>query len=505
MCDSCSEGQRPNRSLLANTPEFVQQYSSLYKDRSGGSLKVDVEPPENFNGRYVWRKMLGPVRNQGNCGSCWAFASTDCLSMRIAIATNGRIRRRLSPAAMVFCNLGGDFEYEDALNKMINGEPYDFTPPIFRSSQREIELAKSAELGCQGETLIGAWQYLFRFGVAEESCVPYIGGYHEGADLRSFNNADPNLPACSDVFGDSYDICPTNGKPVVYHRASHYYYVPGAPTNIDTAEEILPGVTGNETTIAELYGKAKDTKEEEGTEYNIRKEIYHWGPVSSGFTLHDDFMAWDGKTGVYKWDGTSIEQGGHAIVIVGWGTTEDGIKYWQVKNSWGPEWGDGGYFKILRGNHSFYLIYSTFILAGTNECGIEENVIVGVPEFFGYSMYLEYPLLFNDKDIFMRGIWYVTDSGVKRTTYDAMLDGRIANWAVDVDDALYDSKMWPNLSTFIAGKPHLTEFPMDQAFIEYIWHPRNKSQRVVAKYFWITLAVWSSAIAGFYIYKKLKK
>lgn len=489
MCETCPQGQRQSRSLLAKTPEFLQQYSQLYKDRSGGSLKVDIVPPETFNGRKVWRKMLGVVRNQGSCGSCWAFAATDCMSMRVAIATNGRICVSLSPAAMVFCNLGGDFEYEEALQDMQEGEPYDFNLPENRASQRALEVAKSSELGCQGETLIGAWQYLFRFGVAEESCVPYEGGYHTGADLRAFNNADPNLPACSDVFGDSYDICPTTGKPVVYHRASHYYYVPGAAA-LSESTDLVPGVTGEETTVAELYGKTKQTIAEEGTEYDVRKEIYHWGPVTSGFTIHDDFMAWDGKTGVYKWDGISTEQGGHAIVIVGWGVTPEGVKYWQVKNSWGPEWGDNGYFKILRGQ---------------NECGIEENVVVGVPEFFGYRMYLEHPLLFNERDIFMRGTWYITDSGVKRTTYDAMLDGRIPNWTINVDDELYESKLWPNLRTFVAGTPEKTQFPMDRPLIQYIWHPRNKAQRLMARYVWTTIAVGATLIAGVYILKKLKK
>ena len=56
--------------------------------------------------------------------------------------------------------------------------------------------------------------------------------------------------------------------------------------------------------------------------------------------------------------------GGHAIKIMGWGT-ENGSPYWLVANSWNTDWGDHGYFKILRGH---------------DECGIESSVVAGRPK-----------------------------------------------------------------------------------------------------------------------------
>jgi len=38
----------------------------------------------------------------------------------------------------------------------------------------------------------------------------------------------------------------------------------------------------------------------------------------------------------------------HAITIVGYGT-QNGVKYWKFKNSWGTGWGENGFMKILRG------------------------------------------------------------------------------------------------------------------------------------------------------------
>jgi len=91
----------------------------------------------------------------------------------------------------------------------------------------------------------------------------------------------------------------------------------------------------------------------------IASEILTNGPVEAGFTVYEDFFSY--KSGVYQHI-SGAAAGGHAVKIIGWGT-ENVTEYWLVANSWNTNWGEKGFFKIRR---------------GTNECGIEAQVIAGL-------------------------------------------------------------------------------------------------------------------------------
>lgn len=76
--------------------------------------------------------------NQGSCGSCWAFASSQCLGDRFCIKTNGTIDVVLSPQYQVSCD-------------------------------------KTA-LGCNGGSPNLVWRFLTNHGTTTIQCIPYISG-----------------------------------------------------------------------------------------------------------------------------------------------------------------------------------------------------------------------------------------------------------------------------------------------------------------------------------------
>jgi C1A family cysteine protease len=74
------------------------------------------------------------------------------------------------------------------------------------------------------------------------------------------------------------------------------------------------------------------------------------GPVSTTFTVYDDFFGYTG--GCYEHPGG--ESINHLVLIVGWDDRMcDGEGAWIVKNSWGRGWGLDGFFYIKYNSASF--------------------------------------------------------------------------------------------------------------------------------------------------------
>jgi cathepsin B len=94
--------------------------------------------PTNFDSRDVWPGKIHPIRDQAQCGSCWAFGATEALSDRFAIASNGATDVVLSAQDLVSCD--------------------------------------SDNYACQGGYLSNAWNYLLNTGAVADDSFPYTSG-----------------------------------------------------------------------------------------------------------------------------------------------------------------------------------------------------------------------------------------------------------------------------------------------------------------------------------------
>jgi cathepsin X len=119
----------------------------------------------------------------------------------------------------------------------------------------------------------------------------------------------------------------------------------------------------------EQYGSLHDVN-------SIMAEIATRGPVAAGI---DATVLETYKGGIITQ--TSPASINHIVSIVGYGTSTTGVDYWIVRNSWGQYWGEGGWFRIIRGKDAL---------------GIERSVSWAVPK----ASWPESPEMLPDAELF---------------------------------------------------------------------------------------------------------
>ncbi|XP_038165547.1 cathepsin B isoform X2 [Arvicola amphibius] len=200
--------------------------------------------------------------------------------------------------------------------------------PTAQLSNRSETRAPAALAGCNGGYPSGAWNFWIKKGLvsgglynSHVGCLPYTipPCEHHVNGTRPQCTGEGDTPRCT-------KSCEAGYSPS-YKEDKHYGYTSYSVSN---------------------------------SEKEIMAEIYKNGPVEGAFTVFSDFLTY--KSGVYKHEAGDM-MGGHAIRILGWGV-ENGVPYWLVANSWNVDWGDNGLFKILRGE---------------DHCGIESEIVAGIP------------------------------------------------------------------------------------------------------------------------------
>ena len=198
-----------------------------------------------------WRSkgIVNAIRDQGQCGSCWAFASTANAESAWAISTGDLLD--LSEEYLVDCATGVGY----------------------------------FNMGCNGGNPDSAFKYMINKGQCAESSYPYKAGVTKTAgkcETEICEQSSVHFSGCMDV-------------------------APNDQVSLQAAVAKQPVVVAIEA----------------DTRY---------------------FQSYSGGILDATSCGTNLD---HAVEIVGYGT-ENGIDYWNVRNSWGNTWGEDGYFRIKK-------------------------------------------------------------------------------------------------------------------------------------------------------------
>mmetsp|Transcript_20143 Transcript_20143/g.45049 ORF Transcript_20143/g.45049 Transcript_20143/m.45049 type:complete len:378 (+) Transcript_20143:86-1219(+) len=228
----------------------------------GKMLKKANDLPADFEIKSVellpesvdWRSkgVATAVKDQGHCGSCWAFATTAVIESHVALSSG--LLFDLSVEQMAMCAPNPD--------------------------------KCGGTGGCEGSTAELAFEYLSGSrGMYEEYQYSYTSYYGVDEDCKRF---------------------------------------PGETSPVATINGFVKLPDNNATAVLSAVAKV--------------------GPLS----INVDASTWHSyESGVFDGCNQASPDVNHVVVMVGYGE-EAGGKYWLVRNSWSPTWGEKGYIKLLR-------------------------------------------------------------------------------------------------------------------------------------------------------------
>merc|ERR1711915_26655 len=232
--------------------------------------------PDSYSS--VDRGYVSPVKNQGNCGSCVAFASM------------GAIETCFRKASGVF----GDYSEQQLIDCAYNGKARDGCDGAYTHAY--LKWAGQTKFKPTHES-----RYTYKPSKRNYQCPRYVRPYNQGVAISG----------------------------------SAYTYRAG--------EELL------------------------------KRMVYENGAAVVGVLSEGPIQDYEG--GIEAGCSTTVNKAkktDHAVLVVGYGT-ENGVPYWLIKNSYGPRWGEKGFFKLKRGVHMCSIGYKLAVVKCKKVWGATEG------------------------------------------------------------------------------------------------------------------------------------
>lgn len=226
-----------------------------------------------------------------HCDACWAFSSMDVMAARIYIKSQRAVKAL--PATNFL---------------------YDCMPNL-------------THCGWQGDAS-KAYDFLQTTGAPDDSCSPIaasLGGNAQHCDVHPTPCPGICTPATMCRNRTDGGTGPSYAGELLFFVESWRYLGKGT-----TVEEIM-------------------------------EELSTRGPIAAGMCVN---KAWDTLNTTRRGqvlpaaEGATCDHIGHDVNYVGWGTAtaeEGGLDYWLIRNSFGADWGEEGYFRIERGKNAFMI------------------------------------------------------------------------------------------------------------------------------------------------------
>lgn len=352
-------------------PPMTTRSASL--DEQGAASLVEI--PEFFDAREQWLGCGTFVVDQGQCGGCWAASATNVLGDRACIHLMhdgspitlphsgahgiGSLERMFQQAGRCIgvgtmnmahvhgCQRRAYFLSPQALlscGNLNNTKAPRFNAYAPKSGYMPGHTLYPSSAGCNGGEAHDAWRYFYHEGLTvmdgtqEGGCTPYTSGLCFGSD-----------PANNGCHVCNFDQCADTGLEPERITVQSFGWI---------MEEDLPERghwMQDESFQKNGTDKPRPEWQQAAMDRQVRKmqlEIMTNGPIHTCIDVFTNFPTFwnDVPQGIYNsTQGTPME-GGHCIELMGWGTDSlTGMKYWTWKNSWGINFANGGFGRIIRG------------------------------------------------------------------------------------------------------------------------------------------------------------